>query len=90
MHITVEYIAEISDMSDMSPTFSPGRNFPPKILRHIRNFESVATLSLTPDILPMCRGLIQYVGLLRFFAGKVRASGVLEAVGAFFWSLFHL
>jgi hypothetical protein len=74
----------------MSPTFSLGRNFPPKISRHIRNFESVATLSLTRDILPMCRGSIQYVGLLRFFAGKVRASGVLEAAGAFFWSLFHL
>jgi hypothetical protein len=62
--ITVEYIAEISDMSS---TFSPGRNFPLKISRHIRNFESVATLSLCPDILPMCPDILQYVGLLRFF-----------------------
>jgi hypothetical protein len=66
---TVEYIAEISDMSDMSPTFSPGRNFPLKISRHIRNFESVVTLSLCPAILPMCPDILQYVGLLRFFFG---------------------
>jgi hypothetical protein len=69
--IIVEYIVEISDMSDMSLTFSPRRNFPPKISRHIRNFESVLTLSLTHDILPMCRESIQYVGLVRFFAADI-------------------
>jgi hypothetical protein len=73
--INVEYIGVISEISDVSLTFSPGRNFLLNISRNFRNFQCVATHSLTRDIFSMCRESMEYVGQLKFLANKKRVRG---------------
>jgi hypothetical protein len=72
---TVVYIGDISEISDISPKFSWDRNFPSKMLRHFRNFECVATHSLTREILRKCRGSMESVGLLGKGAEKECVKG---------------
>jgi hypothetical protein len=86
---TVVYISDISEISDISSKFSWGRYFLSKISRHFQNFQCVATLSLTREILRKCRGSMESVDLLGKGAEKVHVKGVLEAASCLFWSLFH-
>jgi len=83
-------IFDISEMSEMSSTFSPSRYVLNKISRHIRHNESVATLSSSREKLSMCCGSMQCVALLRIPTEKKCTWGVLEAACPFFLSLFHL
>jgi hypothetical protein len=68
VQITVEYVSDITEMSDVSPKFSLCRNFRLNMSRNFRNFECVATHSLTRDIFSICRESMECVGLLFFFA----------------------